>query len=180
MKKQNLELKYYCNDFNKIRNILKQIGARKEKIKKQKDYFFELPINKDKVSPRLKLRIENKNRELIYYERPNFVKGKNTLAKIELYHVKDKELLNFLIGVLGVRAIVEKKREIWRKDNTVFYIDNVKNVGNIFEIELQKKNSNITKKDKNLFESYKNKLLPYLGSIIKGSNVDLVIKNRDR
>lgn len=173
--KQNLELKYFCNDFNKIRSVLKEIGAKKEVIKNQKDYFFNLPVDKTRISPRLKLRVQDK--ELIYYERPNFVKGKNTLAKIEIYKVNDTELLPFLIKVLGVRAIVEKKREIWRKDNTVFYIDKVKNVGNVFEIEMQK-HSNMTKKDKDLFELYKSKLLPHLDSVIKGSNMDLVLKNK--
>ncbi|MCX6753345.1 MAG: class IV adenylate cyclase [Candidatus Nomurabacteria bacterium] len=175
--KQNLELKYFCNDFNKIRSVLKEIGAKKEIIKNQKDYFFNLPIDKTRVFPRLKLRVQDK--ELIYYERPNFVKGKNTLAKIEVYKVKDAELLPFLIKVFGVRAIVEKKREIWRKDNTVFYIDKVKNVGNIFEVEMQK-NSAMTQKDKELFESYKKKLLPHLGAMIKGSNIDLVLENYNK
>jgi adenylate cyclase class IV len=175
--KQNLELKYLCEDFNKVRNVLKEIGAKKEIVKNQKDYFFNLPIDKNKISPRLKLRIENKNQELIYYERPNFIKGKNTLAKIELYNVKDKYLLDFLIKTLGVKAIVEKKREVWRKNNTVFFIDKVKNVGDIFEVEMQK-HSAMIKKDKELFESYKNRLIPFLGKIIKGSNVDLVLKTK--
>lgn len=175
--KQNLELKYFCEDFSKIRNVLKEIGAKKEIVKNQKDYFFNLPIAKNKISPRLKLRIENKNQELIYYKRPNFIKGKNTLAKIELYNVKDKYLLDFLIKTLGVKAIVEKKREIWRKDNTVFFIDKVKNVGDIFEVEMQK-HSVMTQKDKELFEFYKDRLIPFLGKIIKGSNVDLVLKSK--
>jgi hypothetical protein len=36
----------------------------------------------------------------------------------------------------------------------------------------------MTKKDKELFEFYKNRLIPFLGKIIKGSNVDLVLKNQ--
>lgn len=57
--KTNLELKHYCPDFNKIRTVLKKIGAKKFVVKKQKDYFFNLPEIKGKQSPRLKLRIEN-------------------------------------------------------------------------------------------------------------------------
>jgi len=92
---------------------------------------------------------------------------------VKLYPVRDIQLLSFLQDTLGVIAIVEKKREIWEKANAVFHIDDVKDVGDIFEIELQKKNK-ITNKDRKLFKSYQEKLLPLLGNAIKGSNVDLV------
>lgn len=177
MNKTNLELKHYCNNFSKIRAVLKEIGAKKIAVKNQKDYFFNLPSINQSKNPRLKLRVEGKNQSLIYYERPKFVKGKDTSSDIKLYNIKDKQLLPFLIKSLGTKAIVEKKREIWRKTNTVFHLDTVKSVGGIFEIELQKEKSGITETDKKIFKSYQNRLLPYLGSVIKGSNVDLVKKN---
>jgi adenylate cyclase class IV len=90
-----------------------------------------------------------------------------------LYPVKDSHLLPFLQRALGVKAIVEKKREVWRKSNTVFHLDAVKDVGGIFEIELQK-HGKITAKDHVIFRTYQRKLLPFLGKVIKGSNVDLV------
>ncbi|MFA6269891.1 MAG: CYTH domain-containing protein [Candidatus Paceibacterota bacterium] len=174
MNKINLELKHYCKDFKKVRLVLKEIGAKKEVVKNQKDYFFNLSdINKEKL-PRLKLRIEGKKQLLVYYERPQFVKGKDTASDVKLYEVKDNQLLSFLVKSLGVKAVVDKKREVWRKTNTVFHIDNVKGVGGIFEIELQKKGSKITEADKKIFKSYQDKLLPFLGPVIKGSNVDLV------
>lgn len=154
--------------------MLKQIGAKKEIVKKQKDYFFNLPTNSNLA--RLKLRVEGKKQTLVYYERPDFVKGKATTADVKLYEVRDSQLLGFLTKVLGVKAIVEKKREVWRKSNTVFNIDNVKDVGGIFEIELQKKGK-ITALDKKQFRNYQDKLLSYLGNLIKGSNVDLVSSN---
>ncbi len=170
MDKTNLELKHYCSNFNKIRAILKKMGAKKDSIKNQTDYFFELPNKK----ARLKLRIEGKKHLLIYYERPGFLKAKSTTSKVKLYDVKDRQLMSFLSDVLGVRAIVEKKREIWRRTNTVFHIDNVKGVGGVFEIELQKKGK-ITASDQKQFKTYQDKLLPYLGKVIKGSNIDLVL-----
>lgn len=175
MNKINLELKHYCSDFNKVRQVLKQIGAKKEIVKKQKDYFFELPKKKDASSPRLKLRIEGKKQTLVYYERPDFSKAKSTTSDVKLYDVKDRELLLFLDKALGIKAVVDKTREVWRKANTVFHIDNVKGVGGIFEIELQKRGK-VTAKDEAQFKSYQSVLLPYLGEVIKGSNVDLVSK----
>jgi len=172
MNKTNLELKHYCGNFDQVRKVLKEIGARKEIVKKQKDYFFNLPLHPDKLG-RLKLRIENKEQTLVYYERPDFIKGEAVAAKIKLYEVKDSRLVDFIKGILGVKAVVEKTREVWRIGNTVFHLDNVKGVGKIFEIELQKK-GRITSSDQKLFKSYQNKLLPHLGKVIKGSNVDLV------
>jgi len=66
---------------------------------------------------------------------------------------------------------------MWRKDNTVFHLDEVVGVGKIFEIELQK-NGNIAEKDKELFFSYQKQVSPWLGKVIKGSNVDLVLGNK--
>lgn len=169
MNKTNLELKHFCSNFNKAREILKKLGAQKDAVKNQTDYFFNLPDKK----ARLKLRIEDKRQFLVYYERPDFLKAKSTISKVKLYDVKDEELLQFLKNALGIKAVVKKRREVWRKANTVFHIDTVKDVGGIFEIELQKRGK-ITAKDRKQFKVYQNKLLPYLGKVIKSSNVDLV------
>ena len=173
--KQNLELKHYCDDFRWIRKALKELGAEKEIVKKQKDYFFDLPQEKKKQKARLKLRIENKTMFLVYYERPDFVAGKDTTADIALLET-DMKTLKFLEKSLGVTAIVEKKREVWRLGNTVFHLDTVKDVGTIFEVEVQT-DSGISKKDKQNFNLYQKTLKPFLGKIIRGSNVDLVLKN---
>ena len=172
MNKTNLELKHYCANFKKIREILKEIGAKKEIVKNQKDYFFNLSKKSDSPG-RLKLRLENNTKTLVYYERPDFVKSKNTISKVTLYNVADNQLLHFLIETFGIQAIVEKKREVWRKDNAVFHLDTVKNVGDIFEVELQKIGV-INNKDRALFASYQKVLTPFLGKVIKGSNIDLV------
>ncbi len=174
--KQNLELKHFCKDFKEIRKVLKGLGATKEIVKSQKDYFFDLPIAKKKEKARLKLRIENKRMSLVYYQRPDFIAGKDTEANTALLEA-DNDLLGFLEKSLGIIGIVEKKREIWRKNNTVFHLDTVKEVGEIFEIELQKE-GNINKADRELFSSYQKALKPYLGKVIKGSNIDLVLKHK--
>lgn len=170
MNKTNLELKHFCSDFRRVREVLKELGARKDIIKNQTDYFFNIPNQK----ARLKLRIEGKKQLLVYYERSGFSKAKSAMSRVKLYDVKDNELLDFLKVTLGVKAVVRKRREVWRKANTVFHIDNVKGVGGIFEIELQKKDE-IKSSDQKQFKIYQDKLLPYLGKVIKGSNVDLVL-----
>lgn len=173
--KNNLELKYMCEDFSKIRTVLKSIGAQKEIVKKQKDYFFNLPAIVEKKSGRLKLRLENESQILVFYTRPDFSEKSKTVAEVSLYEVKDKDFLPFLIMSHGIKGIVEKKREVWRLDNTVFHLDTVKGVGSIFEVELQK-HGKITDKDIKLFNEFKSLLMPHLGKIVKGSNIDLVLK----
>jgi len=172
--KQNLELKHFCIDFKEIRKVLRDIGAEKEIVKKQKDFFFNLPKSKKDQKGRMKLRIEEDMMEVIYYERPDFVSEKETSATVALLEA-NADILAFLEKALGTTAVVEKKREVWRKDNTVFHLDSVKGIGNIFEVELQKTGS-ITVKDRELFAQYQRSLSPYLGKVIKGSNVDLVLK----
>lgn len=43
MNKINLELKHHCDNFGKVRQVLREVGAKKEIVKNQKDYFFNLP-----------------------------------------------------------------------------------------------------------------------------------------
>ncbi|MBI1960918.1 MAG: class IV adenylate cyclase [Candidatus Liptonbacteria bacterium] len=169
----NLERKHYCPDFEKVRTVLKRIGAKKEIVKNQKDYFFELPILQNRNSARLKLRVENSRKILVYYERPDPAGVENTISDVMLYDVKDNRLLPFLDKALGIKGIVEKKREVWRKGSTIFHLDAVRGVGNIFEIELRRKGE-ITDKDKAIFKSYQNELMLFLGNVIKGSNVELI------
>ncbi len=172
--KINLELKYFCEDFKTIRKILREIGARKIATKKQKDYFFNLP-QKSKAEPaRLKLRVENGTRTLIFYRRSSFSKAVPAFSDLILYPAKDPDLFPFLQKILGVKVIVEKKRELWKKGNTVFHIDKVKGVGNIFEIEVWS-SPKTTRQDPAAFAKYKEKFLPHLGKIIRGSNEDLAL-----
>ncbi len=175
MHKTNLELKHTVNNFTNIRKVLRQLGAKKEGVKAQTDYFFNLPNKKHKKISRLKLRIESGVQTLVYYERPDFKKGKGTDADVCLYTVTDPELLPYLQHALGVRGVVQKRRELWRKAHTVFNLDMVRGVGNIFEIELQKMGK-LTEADRKTFKQYQQTLLPFLGGVVRGSNIDLVAK----
>ncbi len=173
--KTNLELKHRCADFEKVREVLRGLGAKKEAEKTQKDFFFHLSPEKEAASGRLKLRIEKDHQFIIYYERPDFVSGKDTASAVQLYEVHDETLLPFLQKALGVKAVVQKQREVWRITNTVFHLDTIDGVGNIFEIELQKQGE-IAEEDRQIFSSYQTALLPYLGEVVVGSNVDLIFQ----
>lgn len=172
--KINLELKYFCPDFQPIRVILKKLGARKVTIKNQTDYFFYFSSNKKPKAPaRLKLRVEYGKQTLNYYRRPDFSAIASTAAHVVLLPVRDRNLLPFLAKVLGIKVIVKKKRELWQKGNTVFNLDKVTGIGKVFEIEVSTSLKTMIK-DRQKFNEYRKILLPYLGKIIKSSNENLV------
>lgn len=170
--KLNFELKFFCEDFAPIRKLLKELGAKKVGTFNQKDYFFNLSDTKAKIQPRMKLRIQSGKKTLIYYKRPDFSSNKIAQADVVLFEVKDKKLLSFLKKSLGIKAIVRKKRELWKKENIVFNLDTLKNIGKIFEIELTSQGNQ--KREQLTFSNYRNRFLPYLSKIIRGSNIDLV------
>lgn len=177
--KINLELKHFCEDFAPVRKVLQDLKAQREETVSQMDFFFYLPERDGDIQPRLKLRVENNTQTLIYYSRADFVEGKSTPADVKLYDVRDTDFLPFLKEVLGIKAVVEKVRERWRRGNIVFNLDQVKDVGKIFEIEIttteEKKNQ-----DEKVFADLREKLIPYLGGIVKGSNVDLVLRTQKK
>jgi len=173
VKKVNLELKCYCDNFTAVRALLKKVGAKRERPTKQDDTFFNLPT--EKSAGRLKLRREGKDEVLVYYVRPDFKKDEGATADAQFFFVHDRELLPLLENALGVRSRVIKTREVWHKDNAVFHLDKVNGVGNVFEIEVQSLGK-LQEKDKKLFKYFHSLFLPYLGKIIKGSNGDLLVK----
>jgi len=177
--KINLELKYFCSDFRPVRALLREIGARKIHAVQQKDYFFNLPNRKSSHPRRLKLREENGRHMLVYYERPNFSARLSTKADVKVLTVLDSGLREFLSTAFGVKAVVEKKRELWRKGHTVFHLDTVKNVGKVFEIEVWT-NPKTLSDDKVDFAKYRRQFLPYLGAIIRGSNANIVVKHMNQ
>ena len=58
-------------------------------------------------------------------------------SRFQLWEVTDAPVKEILDAALGVRVIVRKQREVWRKDNVVFNLDTVEEVGQVFEVEAQ-------------------------------------------
>ncbi len=115
-RKTNLELKHFCKDFKPIRVVLRSIGAKKESVEKQKDYFFNLPKNKkEKIPAHLKLRTSSGKQTLVFYRRPDFSTKNAALADIAFLPIKDKKTLSFLSKSLGIRVIVESNENFGEK-----------------------------------------------------------------
>ena len=133
----NREIKAYCPDFKPVRSVLRGLEAAFIEVKHQTGFFYHLPPDVNVAGTRrLKLRVEEGKTEVIYYcERQE--NGART-SQFQVWEVTDapvKEILDAALGVGGV--IVHKQRELWRKNNAVFNLDTVEDVGQIFEVEAQ-------------------------------------------
>ena len=166
----NRELKVYCNDFAIARQLLSDDGAVFVETKEQVDYYYRLPPDTAADgNRRLKLRIEDRRRELIYYCEGQ-ESGERT-SRFQFAAADDPMKETDLAAALGVRVIVRKQRELWRKDNVIFNLDNVDGVGQILEVEVQAQDGYDI--DAQL-AGYIRLFEPCLGDRIVGSNEDLV------
>ena len=168
----NRELKCFCPDFRPTRRILRQLGASRHSVKTQTDYFVHLPETPPGTgTKRLKMRFESGRPQLIYYyDRRDSGHGS---VDFQLFDVSDSNVKDALEAALGIKAIVKKRREVWRQDNAKFNLDAVEGVGTIFEIEVEEIRGSAAQRQ--LGEYYRG-FEPYLGEQVNGSNKDLVPK----
>ena len=167
----NREIKAYCPDFEPVRAILRTHGAEFVEVKEQVDKYYRLPPADDAGGTRrLKLRAENGKGTLIYYwDRQEA--GART-SRYQFAEANDPRLGEMLAVALGVRAVVRKQRELWRKDNVIFNLDTVERVGQILEVEVQDQEG--CDSDAQVGE-YRSLLGRCLNGYITGSNEDLVV-----
>ena len=166
----NREIKAYCPDFSPVRQSLTELGATFVEHTDQVDYYYNLADSPEGNSRRrLKIRIEKDAPQVIYYEEGQESGGRTSNFRIwGLNGMQTKEMLD---AVLGIRAVVNKQREIWSKDNVIFNLDDVENMGRILEVEIRVGHGFDVEAQ---LKEYQELLGPYLGEKIVGSNEDFV------
>ena len=166
----NRELKAYCKDFVTVRRLLRECGAVFIEVKEQVDHYYHLPAgDTTEGTRRLKLRVEKGKGELIYY-----CEGQEAGARTSRFQTaeaNDSRIGQLLEAAFGVRAVVRKRRELWRKNNVIFNLDTVEGVGRILEVEVQDAAGYDIDAQ---VDEYRSLFAPCLGSDIVGSNEDLV------
>ena len=168
--KLNREIKAFCKDFRPVRTVLRDIGATLVGRKVQVDYFFILPDSPRPAGPRrLKLRVDDGKPRLIYY----YDRSQPGSRRVEfrVIEVSDPLIGDVLRAALGVRAVVRKRREVWKKGSATFNLDKVEHVGKVFEVEVEVKTHGDREEQ---IVHYRRLFGPYLGEDIAGSNEDLV------
>ncbi len=124
----NVEIKARCNDASLIRKYLLDNNADFKGVDEQTDTYFNVQHG------RLKLREGNIENNLIFYERTNQAGPKN--SHFNLVKVEDaKGLKEALQKSIGIKVVVQKRREIYYIANVKFHIDEVPGLGEFVEIE---------------------------------------------
>lgn len=124
----NVEIKARCNNASSIRKYLLDNNADFKGVDEQTDTYFNVQHG------RLKLREGNIENNLIFYERTNQAGPKN--SHFNLVKVEDaKGLKEALQKSIGIKVVVQKRREIYYIANVKFHIDEVPGLGSFVEIE---------------------------------------------
>lgn len=125
---KNVEIKAICFDIKKLEQILLEHKADYKGEDHQLDTYFNVP------NGRLKLREGTIENALIHYDRGNQIQPK--LSSITYYTPNEsKDLKATLIAALGVKIVVDKKRQIFFINQVKFHLDQVLGLGTFVEIE---------------------------------------------
>ena len=126
---RNVEIKARVRDQRHVRAYMRTRGSQHE-IQHQRDVFFHAS------NGRLKLRcFPDGTGVLVAYDRPD--QSGPTLSDYTLAPVADaRSLEKALTRSIGVRGIVEKKREIAIVGQTRIHLDSVKGLGTFLELEV--------------------------------------------
>jgi adenylate cyclase class 2 len=128
----NVEIKARTKNTHAIRDFLLRAGAEFKGVDEQTDTYFNVP------NGRLKLRQGNIENNLIFYHRQDQVGPKQ--SDFDLLPVADHGiLLKMLSNALGIKVVVQKKREIYYIGNVKFHLDALDGLGEFVEIEASNK-----------------------------------------
>lgn len=124
---KNLEIKVKLRSHTEIKSILKQNRIKLNDLLLQKDIYYK--VN----NGLLKLRIENGNQTLIFYNRDE--NSKKRWSDYYLLEIKNTDGHKYLNRFLETIVSVEKRRELYLFNDTRIHLDKVKNLGYFLELE---------------------------------------------
>jgi len=131
MSKYNLEIKARSKNLDRARDALRSMGARPGGRFSQTDVYFQVGEG------RLKMRRDGQGTvQIIYYRRPDVLgPGLSQYEKIPIPRRLGQELQAILARALGIRAVVNKIREVYTMANVKINLDEVEGCGTFIEIE---------------------------------------------
>lgn len=167
----NIEIKARTNRTHHIRQYLINHEAEPQGTDEQTDTYFNVP------NGRLKLRQGNIENNLIYYQRQETSGTKQ--SNVDLCKVQEGDALrNILAKALGVKAVVQKKREIYYIHNVKFHLDTLEGLGSFVEIEAANRFEDIpVEKLKQQCEAYMREFGIEEGDLIQQSYSDMVLNS---
>lgn len=133
-----VEIKAKIKSFNKIKEILIQMGAVQKKVIVMEDYYFKHP-NKDfaKTDEALRLRKTNEKKYLTY-KGPKIDELTKTREEIEVEidEIEKFKVILIKLGFIEVPRIL-KKREIYEINKIKICLDEVQFIGKYIELEIE-------------------------------------------
>lgn len=126
---RNVEIKARCPDLDRARRVAEQLGAQSGGVLRQRDTYFHVSRG------RLKLReTAGDAAVLIAYSRPDASEART--SRYYLVPAADPEsLAAALQAALGIRCVVEKRRELFLYHNVRIHLDDVTGLGTFLEFE---------------------------------------------
>lgn len=126
---QNLELKARLADLAAARTTAAALATDRLGVQHQVDTYFHC------TEGRLKLReIDGYRAELIAYHRPD-IQGWRMSDYQRVPVTEVATLKNVLVAALGIRCVVEKRREIFLMQHIRIHLDEVAGLGTFLEFE---------------------------------------------
>ena len=128
MKLSSYEFKARLKDEQRVRAVLKKLGARFVGTDHQVDTYFRVPRG------RLKLREGNIENALIFYMRPDARQAR--ASEVRLVQLPSgNSIRGVLSAALGELARVDKRREIYFAGKVKIHLDRVRGLGRFLEVE---------------------------------------------
>lgn len=129
MNRQNVEIKARIASLAAAREVALQVATDHVGVQRQVDTYFSCPHG------RLKLReIDGQPAQLVWYSRPDLQAARVSDYILTPVHAP-AELKESLARALGVRVVVDKRREIFLADNVRIHLDRVAELGDFIEFE---------------------------------------------
>lgn len=137
-----VEVKAHVENFERVQNKLKQIGALRKSLEHQIDTYFNNITLRDfeKTDEALRIRkttIDNKEiKNILTYKGAKIDNISKTRKEIEV-EIQDPDNISLILENLGFKPVadIEKIRTSYTLNNYIITLDEVKNVGKFVEIE---------------------------------------------
>jgi len=126
---KNIEIKAKSANHRRIQQILQDHNATYIGLDHQIDHYYNVPYG------RLKLRLGNIEKSLIFYKRKNTFNAKE--STYQLFKTENlKDIHPLLLEALDLLVTVDKYREIYYIQNAKIHLDRVKALGSFLEVEI--------------------------------------------
>jgi predicted adenylyl cyclase CyaB len=124
----NAEFKARCPDPREAARRIRAAGARWAGRERQIDTYYRIGQG------RLKIRESGPRAVLVWYFRGNTLRSKR--SDVLLLPLSETQAAKRMLGrTLGVKAVVDKVRRIYLRDNVRVHLDDVRGLGTFVEVE---------------------------------------------